>query len=100
MKLLSLIRSLDAGAERGALVSIRSLRDAAVASGVTVDALDAAVLHNARWGNVSLHATDWPAERTAAELSRDYLYVPDADASACGEHARGIYVLGVAIRQS
>lgn len=98
MKLLSLIRQCATcpdAANRGELVSVRSL----LATGVDRQALADALLHEARWGNVSLHATDWPAVLTDDEIATAFVYYADDEAQACGRHPRGRYVLGVALRQ-
>lgn len=97
MKLLSLIRQCATcpdAANRGELVPVRAL----LATGVDRQELADALLQEARWGNVSLHATDHAAGMTSDELQCDTVFYPDDDAAGCGVHPRGRYVLGVALR--
>lgn len=83
--LIALIRRLEPGADRGALVVTRDLRRAA---GLEKSRFDQAVLDLARQGRLSLHRHDYPASLTSTE--RDEL-VTDGN---------GTYFVGVALRQS
>lgn len=83
--LIALIRRLEPGADRGALVVTRDLRRAA---GLEKTRFDHTVLDLARQGRLSLHRHDYPASLTSTE--RDEL-VTDGN---------GTYFVGVALRQS
>ncbi|MGQ0633702.1 MAG: hypothetical protein ACT4QC_03750 [Planctomycetaceae bacterium] len=83
--LLALMKRLDAGAERGALVGAGALRRAANLDKVQFDGL---VLELARQGRLSLHRHDFAASLSAFE--REEL-VTDG---------QGTYFVGMAIRQS
>lgn len=83
--LIALMQRLEPGVERGALVGIRDLRQAA---GMPKAQFDELMLHLARDGRLSLHRHDYPASLSAAE--RDDL-VTDA---------HGQFYVGVALRQS
>jgi hypothetical protein len=82
--LLALIRRIEPGAERGALVVSRDLRRAAR---LEKETFDRTVLDLARQGRLSLHRHDYPASLTAAE--RDDLVTDGA----------GTYYVGVALRR-
>jgi hypothetical protein len=81
--LVALMRRVDPGADRGALIGSRDLRRAA---GIEKPQFDRAVLELARQGRVSLHRHDYPASLSDAE--RDEL-VSDGD---------GGYYVGLALR--
>ncbi|MSR58518.1 MAG: hypothetical protein EXS05_12830 [Planctomycetaceae bacterium] len=83
--LIALMRRIEPGADRGALVGSRELRRVAK---LEKTRFDRAALELARDGRLSLHRHDYPASLTAAE--RDEL-VTDGD---------GTYYIGMAIRQS
>ena len=83
--LIALIRQLEPGADRGALVGARDLRRAA---GLEKGRFDRTVLDLARQGRLSLHYHDYPASLTPAE--RDEL-VTDGN---------GTYYVGIALRQN
>lgn len=83
--LVSLMKRLEPGAERGALVGARDLRRAA---GLDKTRFDTAVLELSRRGHVSLHRHDFPASLTPQE--RDELVTDGA----------GTYYVGLALRQS
>ncbi len=85
VSLEKLIRQLEPGADRGALVAVRDLRRAAT---IHKTEFDAALLNLAREGVVSLHRHDFPASLTTFE--RDDL-VSDEN---------GTYYVGVALRQN
>ena len=82
---MSLMRQLESGASRGALVGARDLRRAA---GLPKATFDEAVFDLARAGQVSLHKHDYPASLTESE--RDELITD----------GHGHYYIGVALRQS
>jgi hypothetical protein len=83
--LISLMKRLEPGAERGALVGARDLRRAARLDKAH---FDSAVLELSRRGRVSLHRHDYPASLTPEE--RDELVTDGA----------GTYYVGLALRQS
>lgn len=83
--LLALMRRIEPGADRGALVVSRDLRRAAR---IDKESFDRAVLALARQGKLSLHRHDFASSLTPTE--RDEL-VTDG---------QGTYYVGVAIRQS
>jgi len=83
--LVALIRQLEPGADRGALVGARDLRRAAR---LEKGQFDRTVLDLARQGRLSLHYHDYPASLTPAE--RDEL-VTDGN---------GTYYVGIALRQN
>jgi hypothetical protein len=85
LDLIALIKRLEPGAERGALVGARDLRRAA---GLGKSAFDSAVLELSRQGRVSLHRHDYPASLTPQE--RDELVTDGA----------GTYYVGLALRQT
>lgn len=85
MDLIALMKRLEPGAERGALLGARDLRRAA---GLDKAPFDAAVLELSRQGRVSLHRHDYPASLTPEE--RDELVTDGA----------GTYYVGLALRQS
>lgn len=82
--LLALMKSLDPGAERGALVGARDLRRVA---GLSKSEFDSAVLQLARQGRLSLHAYDLPASLNADERNE---LVTDGSR----------FYVGIAIRQN
>jgi hypothetical protein len=81
--LVALMRRIEPGADRGALVGSRDLRRAA---NLDKPLFDRAVLELARQGRVSLHRHDYATSLTAAE--RDELVTDGA----------GTYYVGVALR--
>lgn len=83
--LLVLMRRLEPGADRGALIGARELRRVA---NLSKEAFDRAALALSRAGRLSLHRHDYPASLTPAE--RDELVTDGA----------GTYYIGMAIRQS
>jgi hypothetical protein len=83
--LIALMKRLEPGAERGALVGARDLRRAAQ---LDKPRFDAAVLELSRQGRVSLHRHDYPASLTPEE--RDELVTDGA----------GTYYVGLALRQT
>lgn len=83
--LIGLIRRLEPGADRGALVGTRDLRRAAQMEKAL---FDQAVLDLAREGTLSLHYHDYPASLTPTERAE---LVTDGD---------GTYFVGVALRQN
>jgi hypothetical protein len=83
--LIALMKRLEPGAERGALVGTRDLRCAA---GLDKAHFDSAVLELSRQGRVSLHRHDFPASLSPEE--RDELVTDGA----------GTYYVGLALRQS
>ena len=85
LDLLMLIRQIEPGAERGALVSVRELRRAA---NLDKSEFDRAVLDLARSGRLMLHRHDYPGGLTPAE--RDELVADGA----------GTFFVGVAMRKS
>jgi hypothetical protein len=82
--LIGLMRRIEPGAERGALVGARDLRRAAQ---LEKEDFDRAVLELARQGGLSLHRHDYATILTPAE--RDELVTDGA----------GTYYVGVALRQ-
>ncbi|SFI46743.1 hypothetical protein [Planctomicrobium piriforme] len=83
--LLALMKQIEPGAERGALVGVRDLRRAAQCS---KDVFDQTVMELSRQGSVSLHRHDFPAslsEEERNDLVRD---------------ATGTYYVGIALRQN
>jgi hypothetical protein len=83
--LISLMKRLEPGAERGALVGTRDLRRAARLDKAH---FDSAVLELSRQGRVSLHRHDYPASLSLEE--RDELVTDGA----------GTYYVGLALRQT
>lgn len=83
--LVSLMRELEPGASRGALVGARDLRRAA---GLSKGAFDQAAFDLAKEGQVSLHRHDYPASLTDSE--REELITD----------GQGQYFVGLALRQS
>lgn len=83
LDLLMLMKQIEVGADRGALVSVRDLRRAAK---LNKSHFDGAVLDLARSGKIMLHRHDYPSGLSPAE--RDELITDDA----------GSYFVGVAIR--
>ena len=83
VNLVELIRQIDPGADRGALIAPRTLRDA---TELNKEVFDRAVLDLAATGRISLHRHDYVASLTAAE--RDDL-VTDGT---------GSYYVGLALR--
>ncbi len=81
----SLLKQLEPGAERGALVGIRELRRVARLPKME---FDQAVLNLSRQGRLSLHRHDFPASLTS--LERDDLV----------QDGNGVYYVGVALRQN
>ena len=82
--LLTLMRKIEPGAERGALVSARELRHAA---SLDKPHFDRAVLDLARQGRLMLHRHDYASGLSAAE--RDELVTDDAGAFYVGMALRG-----------
>jgi len=80
-----LIRTLDPGADRGALVGIRDLRRLAA---VSKEDFDTSILELSRQGRLSLHRHDFPA--SLSDQERDDLVVD----------RQGTYYVGVALRQN
>jgi hypothetical protein len=83
--LITLIRRLEPGADRGALVGARDLRRAAQ---LEKTVFDNAVLDLARQGRLSLHRHDYPS--SLSQMERDDL-ITDGN---------GTFFIGVALRQS
>ncbi len=89
------MRRIEPCADRGALVPVRDLRKAMPAG----KWLDTALLEMSRLGLISLHAIDDAAWKTAEQLA-EMIYLPDAAAGSCGDHPKGKYFIGAAIRQN
>lgn len=82
-----LLTSVEPGAVRGTLVSIRDLRRESARRGLSWSDVEAEVLSGARDFTLSLHRHDFPSSLSDQERA-DLLRLPD-----------GTYVVGVAIRQ-
>lgn len=91
------MRKVEIGADRGALVSIRDLRKQFV--GMTKGEFDQVMLAYAKLGQVSLHRHDYVAPLSTEELATDTVYDKRFDDGGTGDHAKGTYYIGAAIRQ-
>lgn len=83
------------GGRNGALVAFRDLRQLYPNLGKAD--FDQLILSAAKAGLISLHATDYPAHLTDAEIA-DYVFRPDETAGGCGRHPKGRYFVGCTIR--
>lgn len=91
------MRKVEIGANRGALVSIRDLRKQFV--GMTKGEFDQVMLAYAKLGQVSLHRHDYVAPLSPEELATDTVYDKRFEDGGTGDHAKGTYYIGAAIRQ-
>lgn len=95
-KVLTGMISLERGAMNGALVGIKDLRKKLNMPKTDFDEM---VLEMSRRGYVSLHRHDYVAPMTKEEVNQ-LVYSNKLDSGGAGEHPRGTYYVGIAVRQN
>lgn len=95
---VAVLRTLEPGAWRGELVSVRDLRRAMPMDKATFDAL---FLAACRSGLIGAHRHDHVGPISAEEVAERCVFVPDErEIGGTGCHPRGHYYIGAAVRQS
>lgn len=95
--IISAMRSIEPGADRGALVTARDLRKH-FGTSISKQELDAAMLALAKSGKISLHHHDYPASLKPEDL--DQLISYPVDANHRFGYKGNAYVVGANIRQN